>query len=162
MRNLKNIQLTPNFSLYEMIEGKLPPEGVAMNWENIALVDLSRIQEAAEHAQLIRDLINQNFKSDTGKSEIGLQINSGWRCREWELYRNRSGESQHTIAAYDAVPVNCSLKQAAEIIAWLHYKHYRHYNGGLAMKKPKIKAGEIVSAGFIHFDFRGVKARWTY
>lgn len=162
MRTLENRKLAKHFSLYEFIEGKLPSEAISLNWKNIDQMDLDKIQEAAEHAEYIRELINKEFKSDMGASEIGLQINSGWRCKEWELIRGRSGNSQHTIAAYDAVPINCSYKQAAEIIEWLHYKFYRHYNGGLAIKKPKIENGNFKSAGFIHFDFRGVKARWTY
>jgi hypothetical protein len=162
MRTIPNRQLTKNFSLHEFIEGKLPPEGVAMNWKNIAQMDIKKIEEAANHAQTIRDLINREFKSDTGAAELGLTITSGWRCKEWELKQGRSGNSQHLIAAYDASPSNCSNKQSAAIIGWLYSRFSRTYNGGLAYLKPTIHNGQFITRGFIHFDFRGHIARWQY
>lgn len=162
MKTIQNRKLTHNFDLYEFIEGKLPKEGVAMNWKNIAQMDLKKIEEAAKHAQSIRDLINKEFLSDTKSPEIGLQINSGWRCREWELKQGRSGNSQHVIAAYDAVPTNCSLSQASSIIGWLYHRFSRSYNGGFAIKKPTFENGKMTLPGFVHFDFRGHMARWEY
>ncbi len=162
MRTIPNKRLTTNYTLWEMIEGQLPENGKRMNWSNIDQMDLLKIQEAAEHAQVIRDLINKEFKSDISTKEIKLRINSGWRCRDWELNQKRSGKSQHTIAAYDAVPINCSPELAARIIAWLYGRFSRSYMGGLAIKDPTIQNGIIVSAGFIHFDFRGHVARWKY
>jgi len=162
MRTLQNTQLTENFSLYEFIEGQLPPEGVAMNWKHIAEMEIVKLKQAAEHAQSIRDLVNTEFKSDNSYKEIGLRITSGWRCRAWELHQGRSGNSQHTIAAYDAQPTNCSNEQAVAILAWLLNKYKRSYVGGLASKKPSIANGRYVTIGFIHFDFRGKIARWEY
>lgn len=162
MRTIPNRQLTKNFSLYEFIEGSLPPDGVALNWKNIHQMDISRIEEAAHHAQSIRDLINREFRSDLGHPEIGLRITSGWRCRDWELRMGRSGDSQHTIAAYDAVPLLCSKNQAVSIIGFLYHRFSRSYVGGFAIKKPTYEGGQIILPGFVHFDFRGKIARWVY
>lgn len=134
-----------------------------MNWKNIHQMDIERFEkEVAPHAQSIRDLINREFKSDTGAKEIGLMITSGWRCLDWELYRGRSGKGQHPIAAYDAVPTNCSTQQAAAIIGYLLGKFSRSFIGGFAIKKPTVKDGEFITTGFVHFDFRGKIARWNY
>jgi hypothetical protein len=161
-KTLDNRQLTSNYTLYEFIEGQLPDTGKMMNWKNIAQMDIKGIEKAATHAQSIRDLINKNFKSDTGGKEIGLRITSGWRCKEWELHQGRSGNSQHVISAYDAQPVNCSMLQSSEIIGWLKKQFEADYKGGLATKLPSFSKGMMITAGFIHFDFRGTKARWTY
>ena len=162
MRTLPNRKLTNNFTLYEFIEGQLPADGIALNWKHINEMDQTRFLQAAIHAQSIRDLINREFKSDTGAAEIGLRITSGFRCKAWELKQGRSGNSQHTVAAYDAQPTNCSNDQAVAIIAWLHNRFKRTYVGGLAMKKATIEKGKYVKVGFIHFDFRGHVARWEY
>ncbi|HMM12439.1 MAG TPA: hypothetical protein PKE03_10135 [Bacteroidales bacterium] len=161
-KTIPDRQLTQNFSLYEFIEGSLPPEGVALNWRHIHLMDMAKIEEVAKHAQTIRDLINREFKSDLGHTEIGLRIMSGWRCPEWELRMGRSGQSQHTIAAYDATPILCSKNQAASIIGWLYHRFSRSYVGGFAIKKPTFQDGKMILPGFVHFDFRGSIARWEY
>jgi hypothetical protein len=160
-KTLDNRQLTRNYTLYEFIEGQLPEPGKDMNWKNITQMDIKNMEKAAAHAQSVRDLINNMFKSDTGGKEIGLRITSGWRCKEWELHQGRSGNSQHVIAAYDAQPVNCSKKQAAAII-WMLFLHFKNYEGGMAIKKPTMQGSEVLAVGFIHFDFRGTKARWEY
>lgn len=162
MRSIPNTRLTTDFSLYEFIEAQLPPRGVALNWKNIRKMDMEKIHMAAQHAQSIRDLINKEFKNDLYARPIGLTITSGWRCREWELLRGRSGDSQHTIAAYDAIPSNCSLRMAVSIIGWIKHHFEPSYEGGFAVALPKVKDGKIISTGFFHFDFRGHKARWTY
>ncbi len=160
-KTLDNRQLATNYTLYEFIEGQLPEAGKLMNWKNIAQMDIKNMEKAAAHAQSVRDLINKNFRSDNDYKEIGLRITSGWRCKEWELHQKRSGNSQHVISAYDAQPVNCSKRQAAEILAWL-LQHFKNYEGGLAIKKPTFDKGNILTPGFIHFDFRGRVARWEY
>jgi len=162
MRTVKNKQLTRNFSLYEFIEGQLPAKGVILNWEHIHEMDMVKFEKAAQHAQSIRDLINREFKSDLSPSEIGLRITSGFRCHTWELLQGRSGNSQHVIAAYDAQPTNCSNEMAVAIISWLLKRFNKDYIGGLAIKKPTVKNGKYVLVGFIHFDFRGQRARWEY
>lgn len=162
MRRIPNTKLTTDFSLYEFVEAQLPPQGVTLNWKNIHQIDLEKIQMAALHAQSIRDLINREFKNDLHAAPIGLTITSGWRCREWELLRGRSGDSQHTIAAYDAVPTNCSLRMTVSIIGWIKQRFEDRHIGGFAIALPKVKDGKIVSTGFFHFDFRGHKARWKY
>jgi len=162
MKTLPDRKLTKNFSLYEFIEGQLPPQAIELNWRHLNEMDLAKIEQAAQHAQTIRDLINQEFKSDLSHKEIGLRITSGFRCRAWELAQGRSGNSQHTIAAYDCQPTNCSNEQAVGILAWLHNRFKRTYVGGLAIKKPTVEKGKYTKVGFIHFDFRGHVARWEY
>ncbi len=168
MKTIPNRNLTDNFTLYEFIEGQLPPQGIAMNWKNISEMDVDRYATVvAPHAQFIRNLINREFRNDLSNKEIGLQITSGWRCLDWEYFRNRSGKSQHVHAAYDAQPIGCSKAMAVAIIAWLFAKYNDRktgHSGGFAIKKPtrfKSKPG-VEKVGFVHFDFRGYPARWDY
>lgn len=161
IRTEKDFKLSENFSFYEFIEGTATSkEGHRMNWENIAQCDKEALRRMAARLEAVREDTNRKFVSDTGAKEIGLQVTSGWRCRAWELYRNRTGRSQHTIGAADVIPVNCSNEQRAEIMQYWEVKYLPRdsgWEGGFAIVLPK---GD--KHGFAHFDNRAKAARWTY
>lgn len=161
MRHIPDRQLTKNFRLYEFLESQMPDEAIAMNWKYIDRGTVLSAEIAALELEKIRKLINDNFKSDLGFSDIGIRIAAGFRCKEWELLRGRSGNSQHTIMAADFQPVKCSRELAVKILHFVFSKYNEYWKGGLAIKYPS-KQGNILLIGFVHIDFRSARARWTY
>lgn len=179
MRTLPNINLTANFTRYEVIEARLPvvkdnrgnviADCKAMNWQHIKEYKEERYVELLTRIEEVRTDINRKFNSDTNPSKpIGLMITSGFRCKAWEKYRRRSGSSAHTVAAaVDLQPVNCSAELAVKIIAYLNEKYGDRRSGwigGFAIKDPTYnREGELLAVGFVHFDNKpGANRRWTY
>lgn len=167
MRTITNIKLTDHFWLYEFIEGRaLPRKAIELNWKNIDQFNIEDAREEAKFLEGIREVTNLVFQPKNGGQEIGVRINSGWRCKEWELIQGRSGKSQHVKIASDIVPTNCSNELAVEIINHLYHIYSPRttgHKGGFAIKKPTYTDGNIVSVGFVHFDRRKDKnARWEY
>jgi hypothetical protein len=157
MKIYPNNKLTRNFYLYEFIEAQLPSEAIALNWQNIGTDIVQNIEVIALEAQRIRNTLNANFINDLGFPELGVRITSGYRCKQWELIRKRSGLSQHTTGgAIDFQIINCSRQQSIDLQQWI-YKQYEDWKGGLA-----IKYAEGDKLGFIHIDNRDGKARWIY
>jgi len=161
MREIENRKLTSHFMLYEFLEAQMPDEAVALNWKYITEDTVYRSEIIALELEKVRKLVNDNFKSDIGFHEIGLRITSGYRCIEWELLRDRSGNSQHTIMAVDLQPVRCSRELAVKILHFIYVKYNHFWSGGLAIKNPS-KQGSILLVGFVHLDMRDKKARWKY
>lgn len=157
MKTYPNNKLTKNFFLYEFIEARMPFEAIAMNWQHIDQFNLEMYEKLALELEKIRKKINGAFSSDLELGEIGLRITSGFRCKEWELFRGRSGNSQHTICAVDLQPINCSQKQAIDIMRWISGELGHTWLGGLALHPPGGKG-----IGFVHLDTRGAKSRWEY
>ena len=166
---MKNRKITDNFTLYELIESSLPQQAVDLNWQHIDQfsVNISLWESLASELQKLRNIINAEFKQGNGGREIAVKLNSAFRCKEWELFRGRTGSSQHCVgAAADIQPVNCSNRLAVEIMQWLYEKHYSRehgWPGGFAMSKPVYTQGGIIErVGFLHYDLRGFPARWQY
>lgn len=164
MKSIPNRKLTANFSLYEFIEDQLPAEAVALNWQHINEMKIPEFEELAKFLQTLRNDINQVWKAANGNNEICLQITSGFRCKAWELLRGRNGSSMHCqLAAADVQPTNCPREMASEILMYYHKKYKDKHFGGLAIKHAEFDSkGKILKVGFLHFDFRGYRARWTY
>lgn len=164
MRTIPNRKLSPNFSLYEFIEAQLPAEAIALNWQHIHEMKIDEFERLAKFLQQIREDINQKYRAVNKGKEIALRITSGFRCKAWELIRTRSGNSMHCqLAAADVQPINCTPELAVEILSYFHTKLMRTHEGGLAIKHPDYyKDGRVLRIGFIHFDLRGYRARWTY
>ena len=161
MRNIPDKRLTKNFMLYEFLEAQLPFEAISLNWKYIQEGDIFGWELLALEFQKLRGLINENFKSDIGFDDIGIRVTSGYRCKEWELLRGRSGDSQHTKCAGDIQPTNCSRELAVKILHWIYSKYNEFWLGGLAIKNPS-KEGNALLIGFVHLDTRGNRARWSY
>lgn len=165
MRTKKDYKLTDHFSFYEFIEGEaIPAEGHKLNWEHISECDETKLKKIAEELEVIRKTINDKFQKLNKGVEIGLNINAGWRCKDWELVQKRSGNSQHTIAAADVYPTNVGLALALAIIQFLYTQHWPKtssgWKGGFAIGWPKPK-GKF-KTGFVHYDLRGSQSRWLY
>jgi len=157
MKKLNNYNLTKNFTLHEMIEGRsLPQLAIEMNWNYLVNADtqevsriITNLTAVAQELQTIRDDYNQP-----------VIIFSGFRCFAWEKHRNRSGDSQHVQGL--AADFNVAGK-LAEI-----YRYYNDTNwmGGLA--RGFSSDGNY---SFMHLDLRepskehrqrGYGARWVY
>ncbi len=166
MRKLPNKKLSPHFSRWEIIEGAaLPREAIKMNWDNIKQYSDEPFEPLLEDMEAIRSLINILYKTHNRGREIGMRVTSGWRCRQWELQRGRSGNSQHVRAAIDFQPSNCSDQLAVEIMSRMHEIFWARedgYPGGYAIAYPKRHGNVLKTLGFLHFDRRGQVARWKY
>lgn len=158
---MKNKQLTKNFSLHELMYATLNEKGRQMNDKAISLMSdsdkeelFTNFQKIANKLQKIRDKYN-----------LPISINSGYRCRDWELFRGRSGRSQHVLGKAVDFHVVCKDNEKYNEIMKNIMKDCEHWMGGLA---------ECTSQGnyiFIHIDIRipnaqhikrGFGARWTY
>jgi hypothetical protein len=159
-----NKQIQVNFSLYEYLMGTaLPSQAIAMNCKFLqqneveAKQIVNKIKEVSKEHQKLRNLINEHFWNENDVQDIGIEITSGFRCLEWEKHQGRSGLSQHTTG--NAIDFTLTKVKDDElynkIMQWI-MDLYIDFEGGLA---SKVVNGHFV---FIHIDFRGNKARWSY
>jgi hypothetical protein len=160
-------QLTPNFKLREVVEWPKRQRGMnAADRQQATLLAIAnmtpQLKDAAKKValelEIIRAKANAAFPEYGGK--IGIVPLSWYRPREWEIYRKRSGNSQHVHAhAVDFIvdtPGTQDDPIQIEAIMQHIWKHLQDWPGGLAIK---YDAGLI---SFIHIDLRPFKARWTY
>ena len=148
------MKLTANFTLEEFIDGEMPKEAIKMNYDLISDEQRKNIGLIAVELQKLRD----KTKAEFGSKFTGFKITSGLRQKAWELKQKRSGNSQHTKGwAVDFQPI-CANEDYMIIFNWI-FKQLENFNGGVAQKKPNLKAG---LKGFIHLDLRGSRARWEY
>ena len=175
---MKDFNLTRNITFNEYMEGMLPFLARRMNWGFFNKLDfqeqeqfIKRATRICQELQNIRDWVNRDFGHVLNGEEFKVQITSGFRCLEWELHQKRSGKSQHTIAAIDFKILSTSVEFNADVMKMIFDKYDKTWLGGLAMKKPTLRAGKIMSTGFIHIDNRqpsdsqikaGRGARWSY
>ena len=148
------MKLTANFSLQEFIDGEMPKEAIKMNYDLICEEQKKNIGLIAIELQKLRD----KTKAEFGSKFSGFKVTSGLRQKAWELKQKRSGNSQHVKGwAVDFQPI-CANEDYLIIFYWI-FKQLENFNGGVAQKKPNLKAG---LKGFIHLDLRGSRARWEY
>ena len=148
------MKLTTNFSLKEFMEGEMPKEAIKMNYDLLTDEQRKNIGLIAIELQKLRD----KTKAEFGSKFTCFKVTSGLRQKAWELKQKRSGNSQHTKGwAVDFQPI-CANEDYLIIFGWV-FKQLENFKGGVAQKKPNIKAG---LKGFIHLDLRGVRARWEY
>ena len=175
---MKDFNLTRNITFNEYMEGSLPFFARRMNWNYFNKLDIQEQEQFIKRAtricqelQNIRDWVNLEVGNELNGEEFKVQITSGFRCPEWELHQKRSGKSQHTISAIDFKILSSSLEINAEVMKNIFEKYDKTWLGGIAIKEPTMRAGEIISTGFIHIDNRqpsdsqikaGRGARWTY
>lgn len=156
---MKSIQITPNISLQEFLEGKnLPKEAIKMNYEDF---DESKLPVIVAHLSTIQFIRNE-AKKEFGDRFRGVLILAGLRVKRWELERNRSGESRHTkYDGSDIIPI-CNDEDYLEIFNWIFNRFKDTWAGGWAKKEPVVNGDKVERTGFIHVDNRGNQARWTY
>lgn len=99
---------------------------------------IPNVKELAENLQVIRDELNEP-----------LHVNSGYRTPSWNKRVGGVASSQHLLGkAADLTCKSKSPRQLAKIIEGL-------------IKEGKIKQGGLgIYPGFVHYDIRGVRARW--
>lgn len=155
-------KLTANFSLSEVVNwADKTSMGVAekemakkMAIEALTPEIIRRAGTVAADLQKIRDWANASFPEYKGK--IGLTATSWFRPKKWELYRKRSGGSQHIFGwAVDFIVSGIPPADIQKVMKAI-FKHLTDWPGGLALK---VTSGKFV---FIHIDKRKVRARWTY
>ncbi len=177
MKREENFDLTSNITFYEYMEGTMPSLARKWNWEHYNnLTDLQKcefIANAKSVAKLVqaeRDWANENYKEKNNGKTITVVISSGFRCKRWEKYRNRSGNSRHTKDAIDFIFSNCPIKLSYEMHQGVMERN-KNYMGGIAIGNPTYKNGKMATAAFIHMDnrepnlmhkLRGYGARWRY
>jgi len=136
------MKLTENFKLSEFLESRFynsrQQEKVLADFEKNKSVLLPNIQKLANNLQILRDYFGES-----------ISINIAFRPKWYELEKGRSGNSKHTLAiAADFIVNNKTTQEVREAIELL------------------ILKGEMLQGGlgkyntFIHWDFRGTKARW--
>lgn len=100
---------------------------------------MCNVRELATNIQVLRDYIGEP-----------LHVNSGYRTPEYNKKVGGKPKSQHLLAkASDLTTKNKTPKQLHAIIEKL-ISEKKMKQGGLGLYK-----------GFVHYDIRGVKARWV-
>ncbi len=148
--SIEGVKLTPNFYYKEFVEGSaLPSKAIKMNYDLTPTYLLPRLGVIAERLQTIRNEAKAHF----GKRLKGIEITCGVRVKDWELFKGRSGKSQHVqLWAADFRPI-CEEEDFEEIFNWIFDRYKDNWIGGWAINR-KLK--------FIHADCRPDKARWEY
>lgn len=178
MRIIPNFDLTPNISFYEYMEGTLPSQAIKWNWDFFSSISekeqgefIGRARKVAKEVQKERDFLNDTYKNENKGEEFTIIMSCGFRCKRWELYRNRSGKGQHPIAAIDFKIGSTSIELSAKMIKVIYDRRYKTWMGGFAIKTPTFKKSKMINSGFIHFDNRypnreekqrGWGTRWKY
>ena len=156
-----NQKLAKNFTLREVVNwpqhqvmtepDKAKATDLALKALNATTLD--NAIRVAQFLQSIRDEMNAAFPEYNGR--LGLRVMSWLRAKAWELYRKRSGNSQHTTGhAVDIIVIGASATDYPRIMEWI-WNRYQEHNGGLARL---FRNGRW---SFIHFDY-GVNRRWEY
>lgn len=133
----KNLQVSPNFQLWEFVQGKaIDSSHYEAFWASLGHPEIEKIYVLAGWLQAVRD--------HYAKPVI---ITNSFRPFWYEKSRNRSGKSQHvTGGAADFYVQDIPLKQV--------YSDWEpRWAGGFAINNTQ---------GFIHADVRSYKARWEY
>lgn len=156
--------MTKNFSFSEVInwakwQGITGSNLTKLNdWIDEAMTDevKDNALKIAKHLQTIRDDVNKEFPQYNGK--IGIRPVSWFRPKKWELFRKRSGASQHiTGHGVDFIVIGVSAADYPIIMKWIWDKlnDGAGWNGGLARLFKNNRWS------FIHIDL-GRKRRWEY
>lgn len=157
-----DIKLSENFTLREVVEWPKHQSSMtssdrakAIQMSTNALDDsaIARARLIAEEMQILRNEANAAFPQFGGN--IGIRALSWLRPIEWEIYRKRSGGSEHTNAhAVDFIVVGIPQANVPGVMTWI-WSRLRNWRGGLARK---MSGNSWV---FIHIDL-GSRRRWTY
>ena len=91
-------KLSPNFTLGEFTIGgsAMPPESKRFFTEEDIIKLLPKMKITAEGMERVRTLLKNP----------PIKVHCRYRPKEWELYRKRSGKSQHTVG--NAVDFSCA------------------------------------------------------
>lgn len=134
------MKLTNNFTLKEFTNNRFAtPEQQKKSDESLTPEILDNLQELADNLQVLRDEL---------KAPITISI--AFRPKWWELLKDRSGNSQHTLGKAGDIKVKgYTPKQVKNAIIKL-------------IANGKMKQGGLAHYNtFTHYDIRGYRARWN-
>jgi uncharacterized protein YcbK (DUF882 family) len=136
------MKLTNNFSLSEFLESRFfddkQQEKVNLEFQNNKTTLLPKVQELANNLQVLRDNLGS-----------AISINIAYRPKWYELSKGRSGNSRHCLC--EAADIKVQGFTTAQVRAKI---------------EKLILSGEMIQGGigkynsFVHYDIRGIKARW--
>lgn len=139
LKNNRELKVTENFTLGELLEGRLEVFGANHDefkkyvYKYITLDDLKNVMYLAkEFLQPIRENFGITY------------VNCTFRPREWELKQGRGGLSQHVLGK--AADIKCKNFSAKELYDWIN------------KKTPNVGLGLYET--WVHIDDRGSHARW--
>ena len=135
------MKLTANFKLEEFLESifydRLQQIEVLKSYEENKSVLFPAINNLAIQLQVLRDHL-----------KIPIVINIAYRPEWYELSRGRSGTSKHCLGLAADISTSLPTIKVREAIEQL-------------IKEGKMDQGGIGKySTFVHYDTRGVKARW--
>ena len=137
------MKLTKNFSLKEFLisrfySNKQQKQVLKDFYKDSNL--LINLKELASNLQVLRDYLNTS-----------ITINIAYRPKWYELFKNRSGKSQHCLCK--AADLKVKGYTPLEV-----YEAIEHL-----ISIGKMKQGGLGKYNtFTHYDIRGVKARWDF
>ena len=136
------MKLTTNFQLKEFINSrffsKSQQKKVWLEFEENKADLLPKIQKLANQLQVLRTHFDKP-----------ITINISYRPLWYELLKGRSGNSKHTLGI--AVDFNVKDTPTSEV---------REAIESLIASGDMLQGGLGKYDSFIHYDIRGVKARW--
>jgi zinc D-Ala-D-Ala carboxypeptidase len=134
-----NQKLSEHFTLLEFTYGgtQMPPTSKRFYTEEIILEKLSIMKFTATQLEKVRELLGN----------MPLKIHCGLRPYEWELYRKRSGKSQHVKG--NAIDFSCPTYGDAYSICQL-----------ISKNKATLKYDQLIHEHqWIHLSFVSVGPR---
>lgn len=137
------MKLTKNFSLNEFITSrfysKRQQKRVLRDFYKYSDL-LINVKELASNLQVLRDYLNTS-----------ITINIAYRPKWYELFKGRSGKSQHCFCKASDVKVKGYTP--LEVYGAIEY----------LISIGKMKQGGLGRYNtFTHYDIRGFKARWDF
>ena len=135
MKLTKNFY-SSNFLIFDFFDTNSQEAVIQLYNENVEIQ--ANIQKLANNLQVLKDYLKKP-----------ITITSGYRPKFWELKRGRSGNSQHVFGkAADIKVKGIKPRKVANAIEHL-------INNG-----DMLQGGIGIYSTFVHYDFRGTKARW--
>jgi uncharacterized protein YcbK (DUF882 family) len=136
------MKLTNNFSLSEFLESRFfddkQQEKVNLEFQNNKTTLLPKVQELANNLQVLRDNLGS-----------AISINIAYRPKWYELSKGRSGNSRHCLC--EAADIKVQGFTTAQVRAKIEK---------LILSSEMIQGGIGKYNSFVHYDIRGIKARW--
>ncbi len=133
------MKLTENFSYKEMTYNRWAnKEQQQRTNDEVSDEVLVNLIELCKNLEVLREKL--------GKP---ISISISFRPLFWELLKGRSGKSQHTKGK--AADIKVPGLTPSEVADWIE----------ILIKEGKMKQGGLKAyKTFVHYDVRGVKARW--
>lgn len=142
------MKLTPNLSLSEMLYGSND-----RLLKSLSFTEQKLFKEAVEkelNEDIIKNLTQVARVLEIIRAYLGepVFVTCGFRPKEWEIYKGRTGRSKHTTG--EAVDITFLKASLQYVYDWIN-TNIRIGGRGISH-----------SAQFIHYDIRNNFAEWNY